>query len=444
MARNRSLLDPMDAFAPQPEPAGLLEFDPYANAMPQWGDAPGPMQALPIAPNLPDLPLGPLSDETQLLPNSGLAPLLATWRTPDFFAPPVAGADRALSVQLLPYIPERDYAEASLFRYLPALDARVAMPAMYAATADYSDPPRGVLEDPFGAGLNVGLGSIGEYDQTTDGSSTKPHRGEGVLAQVGPGTIFPTDNGFPSDHLWVGSIGEERHDTGPQAIPEDAMRAWNRFGLYAYLGRLFGLDNATAHLEHYRGATGDPMPMTREMVRSIAPFRNGEKSIEYRYEQSFIESPSDVYANPESAPFVESRRRFGDQLRALKDGESTIINDDWAVLYNNWIKKYLGGGGYDLDADFTWGNTSLKSIGTFTATRRGNTINIEGTATHSLDDPYDFGPGPMYGNDAELLEQYGLAKKYNRSASWKRRFTGTIELKNGQLQNPKFKWEDIN
>jgi hypothetical protein len=87
-------------------------------------------------------------------------------------------------------------------------------------------------------------------------------------------------------------------------------------------------------------------------------------------------------------------------------------------------------------------STALKSEGRFYATRRGDTIYISGSATHSVKDPYNFEDGPLYGDDAHLLERHGLAQWYNRSASWTRRVSGTIELRDGQLRNPDFIWQD--
>lgn len=230
----------------------------------------------------------------------------------------------------------------------------------------------------------------------------------------------------------------------PLAVPEpvspDAVRLWRVLKGLAEEARSKGYDLAPAHLEHFLGASGAPMILSRDTARPMEPFRRGERILEGRYERSFVESSSDYDAIPDATS--PERTMFGDKLRSLKDGESRKIKDNWSAAYDNPLSKYIRGG-YNLDFDLAFGNTSLRSDGEFTVTRRGDTIYVEGVATHKLKDPYDFDAGGSYGDDALWLERQGMAKRFDRTAEWKRRLTGTIELKNGRLQRPRFVWEDI-
>jgi len=41
------------------------------------------------------------------------------------------------------------------------------------------------------------------------------------------------------------------------------------------------------------------------------------------------------------------------------------------------------------------------------------------------------------------LENAGRAKSFDIKSKWKQRTTGTLQIKDGKLVNPRLKWEDI-
>jgi hypothetical protein len=189
-----------------------------------------------------------------------------------------------------------------------------------------------------------------------------------------------------------------------------------------------GYGTAADHLERYLNGTGDTMVIDRDEARSFTPIRNAEQKNDQRFERSFLPDAMNGHA---------------EKLEKLKDGESVLIEDRFAVDY--------GPGAYALqtmdtstrDYALAFGRLGLKSNGNFTATRRGDEIHIEGIVDHHFKDPYDFNPGGPYSSDPNLLERHGKAKSFDRRALWSRRVTGTIRMENGRLGDPQFTWQDI-
>lgn len=91
----------------------------------------------------------------------------------------------------------------------------------------------------------------------------------------------------------------------------------------------------------------------------------------------------------------------------------------------------------------SFGNTHIKSTAKINARRKGNTLYYTGTVTHKLDDPYDFKKGQPGAGDALKLQKHRGAKPFDMKAEWRQEFSGTVDISNGVLSNPKFKWWDI-
>lgn len=85
-------------------------------------------------------------------------------------------------------------------------------------------------------------------------------------------------------------------------------------------------------------------------------------------------------------------------------------------------------------------------MGDFKATRTGNKITITGDVDHRINDIYDFNDDTfvdrlLFGNH-RLLAQEGYATPFSVSGSKKQTLTGMMEIKNGRLINPEFRWQD--
>ena len=109
-----------------------------------------------------------------------------------------------------------------------------------------------------------------------------------------------------------------------------------------------------------------------------------------------------------------------------------------------------------LRADFARfaGRTSLLSRGKFTAIRRGDRIEIEGTVTHFwghrdkrtrelLPERYDFHEGKPGAREAHVLERYGRAKPFDFAAQGRQSVTGFVPIAYGELGKPRVTWKDI-
>lgn len=126
----------------------------------------------------------------------------------------------------------------------------------------------------------------------------------------------------------------------------------------------------------------------------------------------------------------------------MKDGQSDSIADHWDSETGHFgnARKLIGGDG-DFVAAF--GRTNVTSTVDVKVTRVGNQIRIEGTVTHVWDDAYDFERMQPFADGALALQKHRGAKPFKFGASWQQRVTGTVDIRNGRLTNPKIQWQDI-
>ena len=86
-----------------------------------------------------------------------------------------------------------------------------------------------------------------------------------------------------------------------------------------------------------------------------------------------------------------------------------------------------------------FGRTEIISNFDGRAVRQGDTIYV--TGEDSWEDPYHRlqpgSGGPL------LLERCGRAKRFKMKGSWMQSVKGTVEVRDGQLVNPRFEWKDI-
>lgn len=98
-----------------------------------------------------------------------------------------------------------------------------------------------------------------------------------------------------------------------------------------------------------------------------------------------------------------------------------------------------------LDDVLSKGRKQLQSKATFTATRTGDKIHLEGTVTHDGNQDYDFesfGIGDAIG--AKALQDGGEAGPFRIISNWDQRFSGTVDVVGkDQLSNPRITWQDV-
>lgn len=94
------------------------------------------------------------------------------------------------------------------------------------------------------------------------------------------------------------------------------------------------------------------------------------------------------------------------------------------------------------------GAVKLQSLGNLQATRKGEKVEITGKIYHTIKDTYDFNKDTFL--DKTILKPYrilaekGYAKVFQVYGAVPQAVRGTVEIKNGQIINPQFKWLDIN
>ncbi|MDH5722968.1 MAG: hypothetical protein OEY94_06570 [Alphaproteobacteria bacterium] len=202
---------------------------------------------------------------------------------------------------------------------------------------------------------------------------------------------------------------------------------------YVKIGRQKSLNNAAENLEYFLEGSGKQKKLSREEARSRVFVINGEEANRKRFTESLV-----------------SKTKAGSKLLKLKNGEAIKIKDNWdyeaGYLPEKSVidpsKSHLLRG--DLDEVLSTGTSFVKSGGSFNVKRKGDTIHIDGIVIHRWEDKYDFDPMQSGGAGAVALEEAGRAKSYDIKSNWKQRVTGTLQIKNGELVNPRLTWQDIN
>lgn len=201
-------------------------------------------------------------------------------------------------------------------------------------------------------------------------------------------------------------------------------------------GRGEGLNDAADNLEHFIERSGKDKILSREEARSKLFIRNGEQTNRKRFTQSFT-----------------NKRKIGSKFLKLQNGEAIDVKDNWDYRVGNFpiktmiinadpSRSHLLRG--DLNEAAATGTSFVKSDGNFKARRQRNTIFIDGIVTHKWEDAYDFDPMQSGGAGAFALEKARRAKSFDLKSNWQQRVTGTLQIKDGKLVNPRLTWEDIN
>ena len=82
--------------------------------------------------------------------------------------------------------------------------------------------------------------------------------------------------------------------------------------------------------------------------------------------------------------------------------------------------------------------------GTETAAAFRRDPNCLRSATHKWDDNYDFEAMQPGGAGALALQESRGARPFKFGATWTQRVEGTVRIRNGELSEPRFQWQDVN
>jgi hypothetical protein len=196
-----------------------------------------------------------------------------------------------------------------------------------------------------------------------------------------------------------------------------------------------GLPEASDNLKRFLENTGKTKKVSREEAREEPFYRDAEVKNRKRFEEKTFLAKS---GNAE---------KINKPLKNLKDGQTISLEDDWDV--NRGAKDTYNDAAFgttkEADDALAKGRKTFKSKTNFTATRRGGKIFIEGTVDHIGDQNYDFEAfdlGAVMG--AKRLQDKNRAKPFKIERNWKRQVSGTVDIgPGGRLQNPQFKWDEV-
>ena len=214
-----------------------------------------------------------------------------------------------------------------------------------------------------------------------------------------------------------------------------------------------GYELSEKFLKHYLGKSGEPMEISAEDIDKASLYRDAMKTNQKRFEDSIVKGVVDrtyewhgnAASGKEGTPSP-----FKDQILSLKDGETITLNNpkvkDGSDAWDRDIGR-LHSMLKDPDHGRSLGAVKLRSVGHLNATRRGNIITINGTVNHNINDTYDFNNDTvldkmLLGKHRTLAEE-GYAAPFPVRGTNPQKVTGTLEIKNGRITNPQFRWDDI-
>ncbi|SEH49679.1 hypothetical protein, partial [Chryseobacterium culicis] len=143
--------------------------------------------------------------------------------------------------------------------------------------------------------------------------------------------------------------------------------------------------------------------------------------------------------------FDRNKSRFDDQVYnsalKLKDGQSTVLSDYWDATIEPSVFSELY---------YASGMSQLTSKGSFTLSRKGNTITVSGSVENRWYDPYNWNAGmsayiPGFGDvsddDGNYLVEYGNARPFLLESKWKSTVSGTITIRPYWFDSKNINWK---
>jgi len=205
-------------------------------------------------------------------------------------------------------------------------------------------------------------------------------------------------------------------------------------------------------LRHYLGGSGQALKISSKEIEDSDLYKRAIKTNQRRFEDSITKGVVD--AKFKDGKFVQKIEGipsdFKDRILKLKNGQTIILDNSKALSADDVWDKYIKRSEsyvYDPDYALALGAVKLKSLGNLRATRKGNKVEITGEVYHTLKDRYDFNDDTLVDKalfkNHRLLAKEGYAKPFEVYGSTSRSVSGSLEIKNGRITNPEFKWKDI-
>jgi hypothetical protein len=236
---------------------------------------------------------------------------------------------------------------------------------------------------------------------------------------------------IPSDEVSraQGEILSERESQEPRLTKVHRNQIERAYRNLVEGWRQSGRTQAADNLERFLDGTGEPLRFSRDEAREFRPIKAAEAENERRFENGTFLGKT-------------KNDKLNEKLTSLKEGETSELEDHWVYRYGpvGSAKNLVGG---EADFYFAFGQTYVTSKARFEATRRGHTIYIEGEVSHSWDDKYDFEEDQPGGAGALMLQEHRGAAPFQFGARWRRKVSGTVDIRDGRLTHPKFQWTDV-
>lgn len=178
-----------------------------------------------------------------------------------------------------------------------------------------------------------------------------------------------------------------------------------------------GYDVAADNLERFLAGTGGVKTLSVSWLRDFSAITDAERVNQGRFEHTLT-----------------------DLAYELRDGETRTFTDYWDRQLTASTTTEL---------DYASGTSTIRSTGTFTLSRSGNIITIEGTVRHHWHDPYDWHAGlaayiPGFGtisdSDALLLQEHRGAGPFDMEADWTQSLSGSVEIVEWWFDKINYDW----
>ena len=204
-------------------------------------------------------------------------------------------------------------------------------------------------------------------------------------------------------------------------------------------GRKLGLKLAVRFFEHYLGASGSSIEVSREEALEFDLIRNAvQENIERFKQRNFIAPES---STPGSSVIEDIAKNPKTRVAQFQDHWK--VDFDRNSLSGAFKLAVRGGSDPDgtIEIIFGPGSSSLTSTGDFLLRRQGDRVLVTGTITHLWTDPgFNFDPGQAFHQEGQILQRHGKARPFQWKAEWRDAVEGLLQIENASQPDATRRW----
>ena len=193
--------------------------------------------------------------------------------------------------------------------------------------------------------------------------------------------------------------------------------------------RDFGLALPVRLLEHYLGASGSSIQVSRDEALQFGLIRNAvEVNIERFKERNFI-APNPN--NPAFSAIEDITKNPAARVSGFQDHWKRDIDRNSVVGAIKIAVRGFSDLGGTIEVLLGPGSSSLTSSGDFLLRRQGDQVLVTGTIMHLFTDPgFNFNPGRILHEEAQILQRHGKARPFTWTAEWREEVVGVLQIEN--------------